>query len=241
MLIITHLASLLLLYREPLALQVLRGFTAGSLRDTIRQLQQRLAKQADSSKADQTALGQMLDLLLQLGEFLKTAGYRTGQISFAHMLNMWAEQSGLKPKPKGLADSQKRQGSRQMDTEMANTLLLVLLHHKLQRRQYSWQLAKKVHCADELMEVVLAEARQVLGTLQKGDRQLKLELGQLIQEGLLCCKLCGADLQSLRRDATSSSVPDRPPSTLRMNIRKICQAKARPQQQGFLTSVAEED
>ena len=66
----------------------------------MRQVQQRLAKQAGSREAgDQTALGQMLTLLLQLGQTMKAQGGSTAPIGFAHLLKMWAQQSNLKPQP----------------------------------------------------------------------------------------------------------------------------------------------
>ncbi len=239
---IIHLASLLHLYCAPLALQVLESFTTGSLLETVRQVQRRLARLAGSDEAGaKTALGQMLALLLQLGHVLKAAGHHTGQISFAHMLAMWAQQSGLKARPStGIPESRKRWGSVHLDTELQTTLLLVLLHQKLQHQQISWHPAKKLHRADQLMEEALAEARDVIGRLQRRDQQLRSTLRQLVQEGLLCFKLCGADLKGLLRLGMSTMAEERAASTLRSTIIKQCEAWAQSQQRA-LTSIIESE
>ena len=204
-------------------------------------MQRRLADLAGSSKAGaQTALGQMLGLLLELGHFLQAAGNDSRQFSLAQMLAMWAKQSGLKAQPStGLPQSQKRWGSVHLDTELQSTLLLLLLHHKLQRQQISCHWGKKLRHADDLMEDALVEAKETLGTLQTGEPSLKVQLQKLIREELLCFKLCGADLTALVRPGRSSWARDRDASTLRSTTRRQCEAWA--ESQWALPSISESE
>lgn len=203
----------------------------------MRQVQQRLAKQAGSREAgDQTALGQMLTLLLQLGQTMKAQGGSTAPIGFAHLLKMWAQQSNLKPQPsrRGLD----RWASLHLDTELHTALLLLLLHQQLQHWQISWRGARRLHRCDGIMDGALAEAKAVLWTLQAKNEQLKSKLRRLLQEDVLCFDLCGADLKGLTRDSLSILTKDRHVSVMRNTIRSACEGLARAQQRS-LTSIAE--